>query len=81
MVHLHGEITHNGEREGTLTFCNNLDGPGQYFAKCWNRVGGWMKDGEGINQRIYMCDPWIWTIIWRLTEGGEWVKIGKKEKN
>ena len=30
-----------------------------------------MKDGEGINQRTFVHNPWAWTIIWRLAWGGE----------
>ena len=34
----------------------------------------WMKDGKGINQRVFMYDPWTWTIVWGLAEGG--VRVG-----
>ena len=30
-----------------------------------------MKDGEGINQRTFMDNPWTLTTIWGLTKGGE----------
>ena len=29
--------------------------------------GVWIKEGEGISQRIYMKDPWTWTTVWALT--------------
>ena len=31
-----------------------------------------MKDGEGINQREFMHNPWTWTTTW----GGERVGLG-----
>ena len=24
----------------------------------------WMKEGDGISQRIYMHNPWTQTIVW-----------------
>ena len=24
----------------------------------------WLKEGEGISQRIYMHDMWAWTMVW-----------------
>ena len=42
-----------------------------------------MKDGEGINQRTLMHDPWISTTIWGLMEGVGRVRLGgggKREK-
>ena len=35
-----------------------------------------MKDGEGINQRIFMQDPWTQKTIWGLMEGGEREELG-----
>ena len=32
--------------------------------------GEWWKEGEGISQRTYMNDPWIWKMERGLTEGG-----------
>ena len=31
--HLHNGILHSYQKEGTLTLCNNKDGPRQYYAK------------------------------------------------
>ena len=42
-----------------------------------------MKDGKGINQRIFMHDPWTWTTMWGLTERSEREGLGgggKREK-
>ena len=39
-------------------------------------VGDWMKNGEEVNQRTFMNDPWTGTTIWWLTEGGEKVGLG-----
>ena len=38
-----------------------------------------MKEGEVISQRTYMHDPWSWTIMKGLPEGGDggWVEVGK----
>ena len=33
MVHLHNEILLGIKKEGTLTFCYSMDGPGDYYAK------------------------------------------------
>ena len=41
MVHLHNGILHSRKKEGVLTFCNNMDGTGEHYAK-WNK-----PDGEG----------------------------------
>ena len=46
-------------------------------------MGHWMKDSEGINQRTRMHGPWIWTMMWGLTEGEKsvgWVEVGKGRK-
>ena len=38
-----------------------------------------LKDGEGINQRTYMNDPWTWTLVWGLTVAvGRWGKLSGK---
>ena len=26
-----------------------------------------MKEGEGVNLRTYMKDPWTWTTVWGVT--------------
>ena len=47
------------------------------------QVGDWARDGEGINQKTFVHDPWIQIIIWGLTDGGVEVGPGgsrKKEK-
>ena len=36
MVYLHNGILHSNKKEETLTFCNIMDGPGEYCAK-WNK--------------------------------------------
>ena len=33
MVHLHYGILHGCKKEGTLTPCDSMDGPGDYYAK------------------------------------------------
>ena len=44
--------------------------------KTWTRLtairgeeegGKGLKEGEGISQRIYIKDPWTWTIVWGWT--------------
>ena len=35
MGHLHNGILPSRKKEGNLTFCDNMDGPGDYYAK-WN---------------------------------------------
>ena len=32
-VHLHNGILCSSKKEGTLTFCDSMDGPGGYYAK------------------------------------------------
>ena len=34
------------------------------------KKGGWMKEGEGISQRIYTQGPWTRTTVWGLPEQG-----------
>ena len=36
----------------------------------------WLKEGEGISQRIYKHDPWTWTMVRGLTVGVGGGKIG-----
>ena len=39
-----------------------------------------MKDGEGTNRRAFMhdpYDPWTRTPIWRMSEGGEGLGLGR----
>ena len=36
MVHLHNAILYNHKKEGNLTFCDSMDGPGTYYTK-WNK--------------------------------------------
>ena len=33
VVHLHKGILHSCKKEETLTFCDSVDGPGDYYAK------------------------------------------------
>ena len=33
MVHSHNGILRNSEREGILTFCDSMDGTGDYYVK------------------------------------------------
>ena len=33
VVHLYNGILHGYKKEGTHTFCNSMDGPGDYYAK------------------------------------------------
>ena len=33
LVHLHNGILHSREKEGTPTFCDSMDGTGEYYAK------------------------------------------------
>ena len=42
-------------------------------------VGAGMKDGEGIYQRTFMCNPWTGTKIWELARGGKRVGLGGSE--
>ena len=35
-----------------------------------------MEDGEGINQKTFMQNPWTWTTMWGLCWGGERVRLG-----
>ena len=28
--------------------------------------GGWLKEGERINQGTYTNDPWTWVMVWGL---------------
>ena len=39
MVHLHNGILCGHKKEGNLTFCNPMDGPGDYYAKQNKPVG------------------------------------------
>ena len=39
-----------------------------------------MKDGEGINQKTYIHNPWTQTTTRGLAEGGEKVELGGGEK-
>ena len=32
VVHLHNEILRSYKKEGNLTFCDNMDGSGKYYA-------------------------------------------------
>ena len=41
VVYLYNGILYCGKKEETLTFCNNMDGAGEYYAK-------WMKP---VNER------------------------------
>ena len=34
MGHLHNGILLSHKKEGTLTLCNSMDGPGAHYAKC-----------------------------------------------
>ena len=36
VVYLHDEITHSCKKEGTLTHCDSMDGPEEYYVK-WNK--------------------------------------------
>ena len=36
VLHLHNGILCNKKKEGTLTFCDHMDGTGDYYAK-WNK--------------------------------------------
>ena len=36
---VHNGIPHGYKKEGTLTFCNSMDGPGDYYAKSKEPVG------------------------------------------
>ena len=36
-VHLHNGIPHSRKKEGALTFCDCMDGAGEYYAK-WNKL-------------------------------------------
>ena len=36
VVHLHGAIVFSRKKEGTLTFCDSMNGTGEYYAK-WNK--------------------------------------------
>ena len=42
---------------------------------CQSGGRDWMKDGEGSSQRTFMHDPWTWTKVWGLTEGGVGVRL------
>ena len=33
MVHLHNGILVGPKKEGNLTFCDSMDGPGEHYAK------------------------------------------------
>ena len=39
LLQLHNGILCSSEEEGTPTFCDNMDGTGEYHAK-WNKPGG-----------------------------------------
>ena len=36
VVHLHNGILLDHKKEGNLTFCDSMDGPGEYYAQ-WNK--------------------------------------------
>ena len=36
VVHLHNGILHSSEKGGTLTVCDSMNGPGEYYVK-WNK--------------------------------------------
>ena len=39
VVCLHNELLHSKKKEGTSTFCNSMDGTGDYYTK-WNKPDG-----------------------------------------
>ena len=56
-----------------------------HFLFAISKNGGgaeWMKDGEEVNQRTFMHNPWTWTTIqglaWRA--GGGACEGGQREK-
>ena len=36
VVHLHNRILLHHQKEGNLTLCDSMDGPGEYYAQ-WNK--------------------------------------------
>ena len=38
MVHLHNGMLHSKKKEGAPTFCDSMDGTGEYFAN-WSKPG------------------------------------------
>ena len=38
VIHLHNGILHIRRKEGDPTFCDSMDGTGEYYAK-WNKLG------------------------------------------
>ena len=53
VVHLHDRILWGHKKEGNLTFCDSMDGPGEYYAK-WNKP---------VRERQV---PYDFTYMWNL---------------
>ena len=53
IVYLHNRILLGHKKEGNLTLCNSLGGPGEYYAK-WNK---WVKERQV---------PYDFTYMWNL---------------
>ena len=55
VVHSHNEILHSRKKEGTLTFCESMNGLGEHYAK-WNKP---------VSERQI---PYDLTYMWNLMD-------------
>ena len=53
VVYLHNRLLHSCIKERNLTFCNSMDGPGDYYAK-WNKP---VRERQTPYDPTYMWNP------------------------
>ena len=59
VVHLHNGILYGCKKEGTLTFCDNMDGPREYYAQ-WNKP---------VRERQILYDlTYMWNVMNKIND-------------